>query len=144
MTEFWKTIPLSEMSESQWESLCDGCGKCCVLKLEDADSGTIYATDVACRLLDCNTARCTNYADRKAHVPDCVILTPDNLAALGWMPKSCAYRCLHEGRDLPQWHPLKTGTQQSVVASGHCVAGKLWPEDMIADADMIDHITDWG
>ena len=93
-TKFWKTTPLNQLDKAQWESLCDGCGKCCVLKLEDADTRVIYHTDVSCKLLDCQTAKCTKYAEREKHVPDCVLLTPDNLSMLSWMPKSCAYRLI--------------------------------------------------
>lgn len=140
---FYETKSLAEMSPEEWESLCDGCGKCCVLKLEDIDTGTIYSTDVGCKLLDCGTARCQNYAARKTHVPDCVVLTPDTLGHLDWMPKSCAYRRLHEGRGLAEWHPLVSGTPDSVAAAGHSVAGRIFPEASIDDEDMPDHITDW-
>ena len=121
---FWKTKSLAEMSAEEWESLCDGCGKCCVLKLEDVDSGDIYYTDVACKLLDCASARCTDYPNRKASVPDCVVLRPDNLASLFWMPTSCAYRVVFEGGDLPEWHPLVqvTRMRRSVPASLSLVA----------------------
>ncbi|MFZ9135983.1 MAG: YcgN family cysteine cluster protein, partial [Candidatus Puniceispirillaceae bacterium] len=102
---FWKTIPLEKLDKDQWESLCDGCGKCCVLKLEDVDTGEVHYTDVGCKLLDCKTARCSSYEKRKSFVPDCVMLTPDNLGMLSWMPKSCAYRLIYENKDLPDWHP---------------------------------------
>ncbi len=131
------------MSPAEWESLCDGCGKCCVLKLEDVDTHIIYSTDVGCKLLDCENARCHHYADRKKHVPDCVVLTPDNLSHLSWMPKSCAYRRLYEGRGLADWHPLVTGRAESVAEAGHSVAGRLFPEDSIDEEDLPDHITDW-
>ncbi len=140
---FWKHTALNALSSAQWESLCDGCGKCCVLKLEDMDTGEIYSTDVGCKLLDCQTARCKDYENRKALVPDCVILSPDNLQYLSWMPKSCAYRCIYEGRDLPEWHPLITGTYDSVRTSGHSVAGRILPEQAIEEADLPDHITNW-
>ena len=107
------------MSSSEWESLCDGCGKCCVLKLEDIDTEEIYYTDVGCELLDCKTCRCLNYADRKKLVPDCVVLTADGLDALHWMPKSCAYRLVNEGLSLPDWHPLVTGIANSTRLSGN-------------------------
>lgn len=131
------------MTASEWESLCDGCGKCCVLKLEDVDSGDIYYTDVACKLLDCGSAQCTDYANRKSFVPDCVVLSPDKLATLPWMPASCAYRILSEGGDLPDWHPLVSGSPETVRTAGHSVAGRVIPEGAVAEDDMPDHITEW-
>lgn len=131
------------MSAEEWESLCDGCGKCCVLKLEDVDSGDIYYTDVACKLLDCASARCTDYPNRKASVPDCVVLRPDNLASLFWMPTSCAYRVVFEGGDLPEWHPLVTGDPNATKRAGQSVAGRVFPEGSVAEDDLPDHITDW-
>ena len=142
-TKFWETTKLSEMSKSQWESLCDGCGKCCVIKLQDEDTDEIFSTDVGCKLLDCRTAKCSDYANRKDIVPDCVYLTPDNLAYLTWMPKSCAYRRLYEGQGLPDWHPLLTGSPDSTKAAGHSVAGLIFPEESVEIDDMADHITDW-
>ena len=141
--QFWKTIALDQLDKDQWESLCDGCGKCCVLKLEDVDSGDVHYTDVACKLLDCENARCTDYAARKTHVPDCVLLTPDNLSILGWMPKSCAYRLIHEGAPLPHWHPLISGSAATVCKAGISVAGRILPEGAVEDDDMIDHIVEW-
>lgn len=140
---FWEVTPLTEMTKTQWESLCDGCGKCCVLKLEDIDTGAIYYTDVSCKLLCTKSAQCTNYQDRKTHVPDCVILRPDNLEEVHWMPESCAYRRLHEGRDLPQWHPLRVGHKDDMIAANHCVAGHVVPEGTVAEEDMPDHLFDW-
>ena len=140
---FWETTALSEMTKQEWESLCDGCGKCCVLKLEDYDTGAIYYTDVSCTLLCTKSATCTNYEARKDIVPDCVILTPDNLDEVHWMPESCAYRRLHEGRSLPQWHPLRTGTKQAMIAANHCVANHVTTETDIAEEDMADHLFDW-
>ena len=131
------------MNAEQWESLCDGCGKCCVIKLQDEDTEEIFSTDVGCRLLNCETAQCSDYQNRKKIVPDCVQLTPDNLAHLSWMPNSCAYRRLHEGRGLPDWHPLLTGTKTSTKDAGHSVAGLIFPEGSVAEEDMPDHITDW-
>lgn len=140
---FWEVTPLTEMTNAQWESLCDGCGKCCVLKLEDVDTGAIYYTDVSCKLLCTKSAQCTNYQERKTHVPDCVILRPDNLEEVHWMPESCAYRRLHEGRDLPPWHPLRVGHKDGMIAANHCVAGHVTPEGAVAEEDMPDHLFDW-
>ena len=140
---YWETVSLADMTAHQWEGLCDGCGKCCVLKLEDIDTGGIYYTDVSCRLLCTKTATCTNYAARKTHVPDCVILTPDKLEEVHWMPESCAYRRLHEGRALPDWHPLLTGDKEAMIAANHCVAGRVINEEQVTDDDMPEHLYDW-
>jgi uncharacterized cysteine cluster protein YcgN (CxxCxxCC family) len=141
--QFWKTIALDQLDKDQWESLCDGCGKCCVLKLEDVDTGDVHYTDVACKLLDCKNARCTDYAARKTHVPDCVLLTPDNLGILSWMPQSCAYRLIYEKKDLPDWHPLITGDANSTMLAGHSVANRVVPENSVDEDDLPDHITNW-
>ena len=140
---FWEVTALKDMTTDQWESLCDGCGKCCVLKLEDADTGAIYYTDVSCKLLCTKSAQCTNYQERKAIVPDCVILTPDNLDEIHWMPESCAYRRLHEGRKLPQWHPLRVGHKQAMIDAHHSVAGHVTSETDVKEDDMPDHLFDW-
>ncbi len=107
---FWKTKTLTEMSRDEWESLCDGCGRCCLNKLEDEDTGKFLYTRAACKLLDVKTCRCTDYPNRAARVPDCVTLTPENVGELGWLPQTCAYRLLDEGKSLPWWHPLVSGT----------------------------------
>lgn len=138
---FWETKSLSQMSPSEWESLCDGCGKCCVLLVQDEGGGPVYRTDVGCRLLDLKTVRCTDYENRHARVPDCVKLTPDNVAALDWMPKSCAYRRIHEGRGLAAWHPLVSGDPESVHRAGVSVKGGLVAEDEVAWDDIEDRIT---
>ena len=141
--DFWKTTALKDMTPKQWESLCDGCGKCCVIKLEDADDGTIFYTDIGCKQLDGNTCRCKDYDNRKAIVPDCVILSPNNLDALPWMPKTCAYRLINEGAPLPDWHPLITGDPQSTHHAGQSVMNKIYTEGDIAEDDYPDHIKDW-
>ena len=140
---FWTDTPLEKMTSSQWESLCDGCGTCCVLKLENVDTGTIHYTDVGCRLLDCTTARCRDYSRRKSMVPDCVILELESLHKLVWMPSTCAYRLLFEGKDLPEWHPLITGDKNSTQRAGHSVAGRIFTESDIDEDDLPDHITEW-
>ena len=141
---FWKTKALTEMTQDEWESLCDSCGKCCLLKLEDADSGVIHYTDVSCRLLDTESCRCSRYSNRKALVSDCVVLTPDMLDKLPWMPESCSYRLLHEGKDLPDWHPLVTGEADSTITSGHSVKGKIISETRVEENDLPSHIKDWS
>lgn len=125
---FWRHKPLSAMNAQEWESLCDGCAKCCLAKLEDIDTGTLHWTNVACRLLDPGTCRCTRYSERARLVPDCVQLTPDNIADLFWMPSTCAYRLLAEGKDLPDWHPLVSGDPDSVHRAGVSVRGRVISE----------------
>ncbi len=138
---FWQRVPLAEMTGEEWEALCDGCGNCCLIKLEDEESGNFLFTNVSCRLLDTKTCRCGNYALRKQIVKDCVILTPDNIHEIaGWMPATCAYRLLHEGENLPDWHPLLTGNSESVVEAGASVKDWAIPEyevDMDAIEDYI-------
>ena len=140
---FWESKSLAQMNTSEWESLCDRCGRCCLHKLEDEDTKEVHYTDVACKLLDCENARCTNYVARKTHVPDCVLLTPDNLGILSWMPQSCAYRLIYEKKDLPDWHPLITGDANSTMLAGQSVANRVVPENSVDEDDFPDHITNW-
>ena len=140
-TPFWQSKSLAEMSASEWESLCDGCGLCCLVRFEDEDTGEVVPTRVACRLFDDGLCRCTDYANRKAQVPDCVKLTPGNIASLPWMPKSCAYRRLHEGRGLPDWHPLVTGDPESTHAAGMSIRGQTINETCLDDPeDALDFV----
>lgn len=142
---FWEVKPLAAMTPAEWESLCDGCGRCCVIKLEDEDSGEVHYTDVACRLLDSQTCRCGNYALRAKLVKGCVILTPKALPDVaGWLPATCAYRLLHEGKPLFDWHPLITGDPESVHAAGISLRGKVVPEYEVDEVDLEDHIVDDG
>ena len=138
---FWKTTRLADMTRSEWESLCDGCGKCCLLKFEYEDTGEIDRTNVACRHLDLKACRCKQYAMRHALVEDCIGLTSDMVGKLSWLPSTCAYRRLDEGKDLPDWHPLLTGTRESVHRAGISVRGRAVSEDDVADPE--DHIVDW-
>jgi uncharacterized protein len=141
---FWTTKSLDEMSAPEWESLCDGCGRCCLLKLEDADTGRIYATDIGCTLFDTQTCQCSDYSNRAARVPDCVTLTPAEVRTLSWLPPSCAYRLVEEGRGLMWWHPLISGTQQTVIEAGISVKGRVagLEDDYSAD-DVEDRIANW-
>lgn len=138
---FWETKPLDQMSTSEWEALCDGCGKCCLNKLEDEDSGDVALTRVACRLLDDATCRCAQYEIRHQFVPDCIVLKPFNIEShLYWMPRTCAYRLLHEGRGLADWHPLISGTPETVHRAGVSMRGRTVSEFDVADEDWEDHI----
>ena len=138
---FWETKRLDQMSEDEWEALCDGCGKCCLNKLEDEDSGDVALTRVACRLLDDATCRCAHYDNRHQFVPDCIVLKPSNLEShLYWMPATCAYRLLHEGKGLADWHPLVSGTPETVHGAGVSMRGRTVSEFDVADDDWEDHI----
>ena len=130
--QFWKRKSLAEMTADEWESLCDGCGMCCMLKVQDEDTGDVFYTDVACRLFDIDTCRCTDYANRAKIVADCLVLTPDEKEAYEWLPDSCAYRRVANGQDLPGWHPLVTGRPESVHEAGISMQGKAVSEK---DAD---------
>ncbi len=132
---FWRRKTLAQMTPAEWESLCDGCGLCCLIRLEDEDTGEITPTRVSCRLFDAEACRCTDYAARAQQVPDCIKLTPGNVGRLAWMPLSCAYRRLHEGKDLPYWHPLLTGDAQSVHAAGVSVRGQTISEATLAEPE---------
>jgi len=131
---FWEK-PLAALDRGEWEALCDGCGKCCLHKLEDEDSGEIHATNVACRLLDRHTARCTNYRGRKAYVPDCVRLTSSTVGALAWLPSTCAYRLRSENRPLPDWHYLVCGDREAVHRAGMSIRGWTVNEDEAGDLE---------
>jgi len=132
---FWETKRLSQMTPAEWESLCDGCGLCCLIRFEDEDTGEIIPTRVSCRLFDTQKCHCSDYAHRKAHVPDCIKLTPGNIEDLLWMPKSCAYRRLHEGRGLASWHPLVSGDPESVHRAGVSIRGQTISEATLDDPD---------
>lgn len=143
MTEapFWKARSLAELDPDQWDALCDRCGQCCLHKLEDIDTGALALTDVACKLLDLESCTCTNYARRREKVPDCVQITPDNAATLPWLPETCAYRLLARGQDLAWWHPLVSGSPETVHEAGISVRGKAVSETDIEDLE--DHVTGW-
>jgi len=138
---FWRRKRLDQMTREEWESLCDGCGKCCLHKLEDEDTGEIAMTNVACGYLDLDTCRCRDYPNRQANVPDCVKLTVGNLPTLRWLPETCAYRLVHSGNDLPDWHHLVTGDREAVHRAGQSVRGNAISENEVEDIER--HVTDW-
>ena len=126
--QFWKRKSLAEMTDAEWESLCDGCGLCCMHKVEEEDTGELFYTNLACRLLDTEACRCTDYANRVKQVADCLVIRPDSQDAFTWLPESCAYRILAHGNDLHDWHPLVSGDPESVHAAGISVRGKVVSE----------------
>lgn len=140
---FWKTKPLHELSPTEWESLCDGCARCCLIKLEDEEDGSIHYTNVVCDLLDIEKCRCTKYSERSVHVPECVVVTPEIIERLQWMPSTCAYRLLWEGKPLPDWHPLVSGDPDSVHLAGISVRGRVFRQCEIKENDLQDFVVDW-
>ena len=138
---FWETTPLDGMTDAQWESLCDGCGRCCLHKLRDDDDGSLAWTNVSCRLLDTTSCRCSNYERRQEKVPDCVNLTPAALREIDWLPPSCAYRRVAEGHGLEWWHPLVSGDPATVHAAGISVRGRAVNERKAGPLE--NYIVDW-
>ena len=141
---FWRVKRLEEMDEGEWESLCDGCGRCCLVKLEDEKTEDIYFTDVGCRLLDTGSCRCGDYQHRTEKVDDCVRLTPAVIGEIDWLPPTCGYRLIAEGKDLYWWHPLVSGDPETVHAAGVSVRGKVGAsEEEVPDDDLEDRIVSW-
>lgn len=143
MAEFWKHKSLFEMTGEEWESLCDGCARCCLHKLEDEDSGEVHYTGVVCRYLDQDVCRCGDYENRTRLVPDCVELTPVGALDYDWLPTSCAYRTIAEDRELAWWHPLVSGSSETVHEAGISVRGKCVSELHIHPDDMEEQIITW-
>lgn len=132
---FWRHKSLEQMTVPEWESLCDGCGLCCLIRFEDEDTGEVIPTRVHCQLFDPAKCQCSDYANRRATVPDCIKLTPHNIEALQWMPRSCAYRRLYEGKDLPAWHPLVTGDMDSTHKAGISIKDQTLSERIFSEAE---------
>lgn len=141
--EFWKKYCLDQLTKAEWEALCDGCGLCCLIKLEDDESNEVAYTKVACKLLDCQTGHCSDYVNRLNHVPDCIQLTPEKLQQIHWLPNSCAYRRLHENKPLPTWHYLNTGSRENVIKAKKSVAGRCISELEVDEEQIEDYIVRW-
>lgn len=139
---FWKAKPLNELSREEWESLCDGCGRCCLIKFQDEDSGQVYMTNVVCEYLEIFHCRCTRYEERSVLVPTCLTLTPELAGLLSWMPETCAYRLVANGADLPDWHYLVCGDRNAVHKAGISVRGKVVSAKDIEEDDLPDYVVD--
>lgn len=140
---FWHDKRLTEMSEAEWESLCDGCARCCMIKLEDEDTGDVHYTSLVCDLLDLDACRCSRYPQRHDLVPDCIEFDADLATTLRWLPTTCAYRRLAEGLDLPDWHPLVSGHPESVHEAGISVRGKVLHAGAINEDELTEHVIRW-
>ena len=140
---FWQEKSLEEMSRGEWESLCDGCARCCLHKLEDEDTGEVHYTSVVCRLLDESKCQCTHYKDRHELVPECVWLTPDTAHSFAWLPTTCAYRLLAEGKDLEWWHPLVSGDAATVIEAGISVQGRCVSEEFVHPDEFEEQVIHW-
>ena len=143
MSRFWEDISMQEMSTVQWESLCDGCARCCMIKLQDEATHEVHYTAVVCDLLDLDACRCSRYPQRHELVPDCVVLTPERAGEFSWLPVSCAYRTLAEGRELAWWHPLISGRSETVHEAGISVRAKVIPAAMVHEEDQQEMIVTW-
>ncbi len=137
---FWKSKQLAEMTQEEWESLCDGCANCCLHKLQDDDSGEVYYTNVACRLLNLKKCRCKAYDERLKLMPTCLKLTPEKVGSLPWLPQTCAYRLLSEGKDLPWWHPLVSGDPELVHRLGISIRGRAVSEKFMNMDNLEDYV----
>jgi hypothetical protein len=140
---FWLRKKLEDMTQREWESLCDGCGRCCLNKYEDEDTQEIFYTDVACRLLNTDTCRCSNYNQRQKFVPECIVLTPQAMPQMNCLPPTCAYRLISEGKDLYPWHPLISGKPDSVHAAGISVRGRVVSEVGLSEDEIAQRLVKW-
>ena len=141
--QFWENYTIHELNRAEWEALCDGCGLCCLVKLEDEDSHEVVYTKVSCTMLDCQTGQCSDYVNRKKHVPDCIQLTPTLLEKIKWLPSTCAYRRRFEGKNLPRWHYLLTGDRNSVHLAKKSVAKRCISENDVNPEYIEDYIVRW-
>ena len=141
--EFWKKKPLEELTAVEWEALCDGCGKCCLFKLIETGEDKVRFTNVTCRYMDLETCRCTDYDHRHENMPECLIVTPQLAREANWLPKTCAYRLVARGLELPWWHPLRSGNVKSVILAGQSVFGKVVSEEDVDLDDLEDMVVDW-
>ena len=140
---FWEEKQLSEMNGQEWESLCDGCARCCLHKLEDEETAEVFYTSIVCRYLNQQSCRCRDYENRNRNVPNCVHLTVDNINQFQWLPDTCAYRLLSEGKPLPEWHPLVSGSKETVIEAGISVTGKVIDERHVHPEGYEEHIIHW-
>jgi uncharacterized protein len=140
---FWREKTLQNLTAQEWESLCDGCARCCMVKLEDEDTGAVHYTAMVCDLLDTDTCRCTRYPERHLLVPDCIEFDADLAMTLQWLPSTCAYRRLAEGSDLPEWHPLITGRAESVHEAGISVRGKVVHQGTVHEDEQVEYVIKW-
>jgi uncharacterized protein len=139
---YWKRKSLQELTREEWEALCDGCARCCIIKFEDEDTKEIFYTDIVCQYLEMETCQCTRYTDRSWLVPTCLTLSPEMIKTLKWMPETCAYRLIAEGKPLPWWHPLVSGNRETVAQSGASVRGIVISESEVLPDELEDHIID--
>ena len=140
---FWQAKKLTEMTHEEFEAICDGCGKCCLHKLEDEDTGDVYYTKVACKLLNHESCRCMSYQDRQQQVPGCVVMSPATVKDVWWLPDTCAYKLLDQGLPLFDWHPLISGDPDSVHKAGMSVSGLVVHEDSVNEEDLEDYVVRW-
>lgn len=139
---FWETVPFDQMTDEQWESICDGCAQCCAHKLQDEDTDEIFYTNVVCEYLDIQKCQCTVYGERHTHVPDCIKITPENAKELSWIPESCGYKLLAKGKSLPEWHPLLTGNRDSTEKANMSIRNKVISEADILMNDLEDYLVE--
>ena len=139
---FWETTPVHDLTSAQWESLCDGCGRCCTQVVEDEDTGDFHRLAVSCRLLDTSSARCTDYPNRRSLVPGCIVMTPKLAATAPWLPRTCAYRKLALGEPLSWWHPLVSGSPETVHEAGISVRGRVTSEEFVDEDEALDYELD--
>ena len=142
-TPFWENTPLDQMSQEEWESLCDGCGRCCLQKLEDEDSGEVVYTHLVCHIYDMEKNCCSDYPNRHKRVPRCVKLTPQLIGEFHWLPSTCTYRILSEGGGLPLWHPLINSDPKAMQLAGIFISGKVLPEQIVAEDEWEEHVIHW-